>query len=381
MAFVLRLFRGVPGWEAFSLGALGAAVGALLPRRPERLYLWAGKRLGVGEGLLAAWDLLGRGEEVLLRRLWEKLVSSLGPHWKLLLPQRSEVALLGVVLMFSLLVLVVPHPGIRLPVLTPPASQAVSPEREDKGAEEDVRALSPEPGSPPEWTGGEAPERWPEGELPPSALPPEGRPAPSPSLSEPPPEVGAGSEPSSPGESLPEAHKALSQPAVQAPAPAALVPAPGREAAAEIREARDGEGGEGQDTGEARVYRPTDGTPSPTESAPGASPFPETRRSGATGKEELGGTAEGEPPSPEDGGDLERVGPSRRTQVQMRPGEGETRTGTVLSVPPEPPGTEGAPHVPPMDAVAVHLVGRDLPLGAEELVRRYFSILSQEEVR
>jgi len=388
VTFALKLFSGTVYWELLSLGSLGALVGVALPWRPARLYLWAGRRLAVGEGLLAAWELLRRGEPVLLHKLWEKLAPSLEPPWKLLILQRSEAILLGGILIFSLSLQFAPllFPE-HLTSSAPPTRTVATPDvdriSERKG--ESASAVGPEPIRPEEWRGEKVPGKWPERETLPSDFSPKGSSSFTPSPAEPSlgDDTGAELPSSSPGEAPAETREGIAELPTQSPFPAAMVPTPQKKGEALLREVEEkGEGeAEGQPTSETQIYRRGDENLPSSPEAPEAVPFPEAQRAGSPGTEELGGRAEGEPPASEGEGIPDQVEPSRKTQAQMRPGEGPARTGTVLSIPPEPSGDEGSPYIPPLGSTGIFLEGRDLPAGAEEIVRRYFSILSQQEAK
>ena len=162
-----------------------------------------------------------------------------------------------------------------------------------------------------------------------------------------------------------------------------MVPSPKQGTAEAVASEAEGEGEEGREPGDPFLLRPTEETDLPSQGElPESMPTPQPQRGAPGGTEELGGRAEGEPPVPGEGELSEGAEPSRVTRAEMRPGgEGPERTGTTLSVPPEPPGDETAPSVPPLEGAAVYAGPRELPPGAEELVQRYFAILSQEEER
>jgi len=382
VTFLLRLFSGTAGWEVLWVAALGTMGGALRPMRPERLYLWAGRQLGVGEGLLAAWELSRRGEKILLRRLWESIASGLVSPRRLLVPRGIDYALLSAALLLFLAISLGPPLDSAHFSVSPTPPSPVAFKGEEAPERGEVKKVKEMPLVPPEWEGEEPLGVKPEPQYPPTEVPSEASGSVPPSRAEPAP--GKGGEPvSSSPEVLPsETQQGVEPLPEEKPKPsAAMVPSPEEGASAVLREA-EGEGEEAEGSGNSFILRPTEETELPSQGElTESTPLPQLQKGPQEGTKELGGKAEGEPPTPGEGEFARGAEPARKTQAAMRPGEGPERTGTALSVPPEPPGGGGTPFIPPVESAEFYVGARELPPGAEELVRRYFAILSQEGER
>ena len=377
----------IPGlYGAFGLGFL---VGLALPLRPGAFLLWAGRRLGVGEALLGAWELARRGETALLARLVDAAgLRDLRPT-RILIPRAPEAVAMATALAIVLaLHLAPPFPGTS-PVPPPPVGIERSGGTAADGAAAPEGARTPAPGPPgvAADAGPRAPER-------PGAVPPGGVPT---TEAPPPPAPGApGSAPGGtsggsgdgphPGGAVPpEGGKEGISPRAPSPmplageaVPAEASPGPGGRVAGADGGTSDGEGGA---KGEERTVFAPRAVPGPQ--AGGGVPAPRPGEEGGEdlppeGTAELAGETPGEAPTPGEGRDLWHIAPPRATEASTRPGEGPARSSVVISPPPEPPGAGTPPYVPPVGGVEPSLGGRDLPPGAAELVRRYFLLLAEE---
>lgn len=385
---LLRFLSRDPLPGLYGIGGLGFLAGLSLPLKPEPFLLWAGRRLGVGEALLAARELVRRGEMVLLGRLVAATgLRGLRPG-RLLIPGAADIAaaagIVALVLVFQLL----PPPRWAPPV-TPPAAgaeRAAEAVVDRAGPTGGARALVPDAVEPPGDAGRGTPEGLPTGR--PGGVPTaEAAPPSAPAEATAPPGATAEGEGGAPPTGSPSIDRAGAEegleeraspgtPLAEGASPADISPGPaGRPAGT-----GDGTGDEGR-AGAGTVIA----APRPVPGPPTGGTAPAPRPSDGVGEEpspegtaELAGEVPGEAPTPGEEAELWRIAPPRVAEVSTRTGEGPVRSSAVISPPPEPPGDAATPRVPPVGGAEISLSGRDLPPGAEALVKRYFLFLTEE---
>lgn len=388
---VRRIFGSFPP-ELTALGSGGFFVGIALPLAPERFLLRAGKRLGVGEALLGAWELARRGETVLLEKLAEVVeLRELRPP-RLLIPEKPELAVMAGVLAFLLAIYLLPPIRQDSPITLPHTeltSQDDVREKVQEESPEETRALRPDITEARSDAGLNALEEFVEGQL----VGERGSPGGNPRAAEGTAEAPSGDIADREGKNRspsgsPASQQARKEPSeVMGPAPPSLPLAEGTPpedlspgAAGRLGEAKSSASeGEGN---EVKVFAPR-AVPGPQAGSMAEAPWPSEEGGGELppeGTAELAGKTPGEAPAVVEDRELWHITPPRATEVETRPGEGPVRTSALLSPPPEPSGDEAIPYIPPLGGVKISLGGRGLPPGAEELIRRYFLLLAREEV-